>query len=140
MDNAHQAKLEAARQRFKRLPDAWQLSQTLGIFIGAGGWLRRTSRGYRARCYATHPAKLIGLEELYGGRVHSLERAKVSCTIEKKEAVLKLLSDLNKLMPICYPLDLITPPRSKGRPKKCKHCGNSVNNHDPECYDAVRES
>ena len=139
MDNAHQAKLDAARQRFTRLPGVWQKATALGIFIGAGGWIRRTNRGYRARCYATHPAKLIGLEELYRGKVFSLGRAKVVCNIEKKADVIELLSDLNKLMPSVYPLDLVTPPRPRGRPKKCKHCGNSVNNHDPECYDAVRE-
>jgi len=137
MDNAHQAKLEAARQRFMRLPGEWQTGTALGIFIGARGRLWRDYKGYHARLYAPEPICLLPFQMLWGGRIHSLARGKVVCRIDKKEHVLDLFEKLNKLYPGRYTLP---EPKPAGRPKKCKHCGNSVNNHDPECYDAVSES
>lgn len=135
MDNAHQAKLEAARQRYMKLPDVWQLAIALGVFIGAKGKVWRDHKGYHARAWASEPIALVPLEVRFLGKVHSVARGKVVCNITVKDTVIFLHKQLYKLMPDRYPP--LGDSRPVGRPKKCKHCGRGVNDHDPECYDAV---
>ncbi len=137
MDNAHQAKLDAERQRLLRLPSVWQTAIALGIFIAARGFYWRDGRGYHARLYAKEPFPLLLFEILWEGKIHPLARGKVVCNMTKKEHVLDMAKGLHSLRPAHY--KLLPDPKPVGRPKNCKHCGNSVNNHDPECYDAVRE-